>query len=155
MIVGFDLDGIVAPNPWARYNRSSRKGIIGKCVAIISIFCCYVLRKPHEPIVNLLKEYDERGHRIIFISGIWGVARPIVLMWLKWHHIPFYKIVLRWKGSCKEFKTRYIFSTGCEMYVEDDSEIAGFIKERYAGRIIQEGLWQIGDNLIYVLSFGA
>lgn len=148
MIVGFDLDGVVATNPW-RY--ISRRSVVGKCIAIISVFFYYILRKPNKPIVDLLREYNKRGHRIVFISGIWGVAQPIILLWLKWHHIPFDKIVLRWKKSCKEFKVSQILFHKCEMYVEDDPEIASFIKEKC--EIIQQGVWQINGVPIYVMSF--
>ncbi|MCD5396105.1 MAG: hypothetical protein LR000_00245 [Candidatus Pacebacteria bacterium] len=130
MIVGVDIDGVVARDPWSFYRRElfAQYGVLGKVARIICIFIDYILRPPFSETKVLLEKYKKRGGKIIFISGIPKLGKPIIWLWLKVHRIHFDKLVLRGREDVVRFKARAIIENQCTQFIEDQLKLALLIK---------------------------
>lgn len=157
MIIGFDIDGVIAPNPWLESSSEKVLGI-AKVARLIKVSIRYLTRKPVPERVEWLKGYRKYGYRIVIISGIWEIVRPMIWLWLKFYHIPFDKLVLRKKDEVSKFKAKAIEKHKCEMFVEDQKDLMRKIRKLLADKgygNIKVVSWRMPSNLpeFFILTF--
>lgn len=127
-MIGCDIDGVIAENPWISRN-------------FLAIFLKYFCRRPNKDVLLFLREQKEMGNKIVIISGIWNVFKPIIFVWLKLYKVPFDFLCLRKIGDGKsDHKIRAIEHFRCEIFLEDDEEIIEAIQEKFTvqGKIKKE-----------------
>jgi len=139
MIIGLDIDGVIAPDPWLKYKKGSFKKfrVFGEISRIIYVLFYYLIRSPFPETKKLIRGYKRRGYKIIIISGVWGIGKPMIWLWFKLHRIPFDKLILKWKGSVWEFKAKAVLLNQCEMFVDDRLDVIFYVRKA----VWHKGCW--------------
>ncbi len=149
MIVGIDIDGVIARNPWKNWRRLfSKKSIQNRTIRLLLALLYYVFRRPRPEAKQWIKEQQTAGNKVLLISGIYGIAGYFVLGWLKIWQFPFDGLHLRrdWHVSQPEYKAKMVHKTGCELFIDDRTDVIAAITKRYLNngfsdvRIFRNGL---------------
>ncbi len=127
MIVGFDVDGVIAKAP-LRLDKLLRGGE-GEWNRLLSTslgrFLYANLRFVDKGTREVLCQLQAYGQLIIIATYAFEKHRGEVEKWLKRKEVPFDKLILaREMESSLEFKVRAILEQKCDYFVEDQPTLA-------------------------------
>ena len=131
-VVGSDIDGVIAPNPWiTRYWPGSGDPIVQKPLRAFPASWDYIFRRPYPKAIEWVKERQAAGDKILLISGIYIFAWPFIWLWLKLWKFPHDGLHLRLRGSQPEFKAKAVFKLGCTMFIDDRKDVIAAIAKQF------------------------
>jgi|AntAceMinimDraft_16_1070373.scaffolds.fasta_scaffold00273_3 hypothetical protein len=133
-IVGIDVDGVIAENPWKIwYWPFSGKPIRNRVVRVLLATPCYIFRHPKSKAVEWIREQREAGNKVFVVSGIYGIIGWLVRCWFKLWKIPFDGIYLRKDPRVSQplFKARVISTIGCTLFIDDREDIIKAIAKQF------------------------
>ncbi len=140
MIIGFDVDGVIAKAPLGLHNllRECQKGWNLLLKTPLGTLVYRKLRFADEEVKELMRQLHSRGHPIVIISYALGDGSKKAKEWLVENEVSFNQIAVPKKGeSPLEFKARAILEYHCDFYVEDQlTLVEGILKKIPGVRVI-------------------
>lgn len=136
MIVGFDVDGVIARAPLNldRLLRYFARGWNLMLSTPLGKFLYNNFRYVDKGTRQILCQLQESGHEIIIATYVFEKHRNLVERWLKNNGIPFNKLTLAEKEeSASEFKVRAVLEESCDYFVDDNISLARAISQKVPG----------------------
>ena len=133
-IVGIDIDGVIARNPWEIWHYPfSRKLIRNRVIRVLLAIPCYIFRHPRSEAVEWIREQREAGNKVFVVSGIYSIIGWLVWCWFKLWQIPFDGIYLRKDPRISQplFKARAISTIGCILFIDDRKDVTTAIAKQF------------------------
>lgn|GEM_PF-2673278 len=133
MIIGFDVDGVIATAPLGLHNLLRKfQGLWN--VILKSPMGALVYRHfrfPDKDVKNLICSLHSKGHTIIIITYALGDGQKKAVEWLKKNGVPFDKATAPKRGEKPlEFKCRAVAEENCDFFIEDQDILAQGISEK-------------------------
>ncbi len=126
MIVGFDVDGVIAKAPLRLdkllryYSKWWNKLLLNP----VGKFLYKKLRRVDKYAKDAICELHDTGHQIVIITYAFAGNKEVIKEWLTKHEVPFDKIIVaKEKESPLEFKIRAVKEEKCDYYIEDQYEL--------------------------------
>lgn len=133
MIVGFDVDGVIAKAPLGlhRLLGNSPRGWNILLKTPLGTLVYRRLRFVNKDIKELICDLHSEGHKIVIVTYALNDGQRKATEWLKKQGVPFDKIIApKEKEDPLGFKIRAISEEGCDFYVEDQlSLVRGILKK--------------------------
>jgi len=155
-VVGIDIDGVIAKNPWEIWHWPfSKRPIRNRAIRALLASPCYLLRRPIPEAIQWIKEQQAGGNKVLLISGIYGIVGYFVSGWLNLWRVPFDGLYLRknWHISQPEYKAMTVSRTGCTLFIDDRIDIIAAIAKQF----LIDGFRKVRifqNKLGYVVSVG-
>lgn len=157
-IVGIDIDGVIAKNPWRIwYWPFSAKPIRNRAIRLFLAIPCYIFRRPIPEAIQWIEGQREEGNQVLVVSGIYSIAGWLIKGWFKLWHIPFdtNDIYLRKNPFISQplFKAKTISATGCILFIDDREDVIAAIAKQF----LIDGFSEIKifqNEIGYVVSIG-
>lgn len=123
-VVGMDIDGVLAKNPWEMqwHWPLSGKPVCHRFFRFWLAGFYYLYRAPNQDAKRWALGQKKEGNKLLIISSVWAICRPVTWFWLKRCGIPFDGLILRWRGTPQEFKARAV-SRRCSSFVDDQMDV--------------------------------
>lgn len=136
MIIGFDVDGVIAKTPlgsgrllryWVREWNFLLSTPLGK-------FLYNNFRRVDEKNREIICRLQNNSHSIIIATYVFEKYRSLAEGWLKKNGVPFDRLVLAKKEeSTFEFKVRAALEEKCDYFVEDHPALVRAISQKVPG----------------------
>lgn len=139
MVIGFDVDGVIARAPLG-LDKSARYGMRGWNFLLstpLGKFLYNHLRRVDDEMREIICRLENGGHRIVIATYVFEKYRCLAEGWLRHNGIIFDKLVLaKNKESALEFKARAILEEKCDYFIEDHFALAQAISRKVPARVI-------------------
>lgn len=137
MVVGFDLDEVIAPLPFGLKQLSlSKRGEnflfnLQKNFALQRLYN-FLFRRANVEIKYLMEMLKRRHHRIVIISASFEGYKPLINLWLRKNNILVDEVYFRrGRESVVEFKKKILYEKNCFFYLEDNPRIVEEINNHF------------------------
>lgn len=136
MIIGFDVDGVIAKAPFGlhkllRYRKREWNFLLATPLG--KILYNY-LRRADSGMKEIICQLHDGGHRIVIATYALERYRSLVEAWLEKNKIPFNELILAKRGeSASEFKVRAVLQKKCDYFVEDQLALVQAISRKATG----------------------
>ncbi len=141
VIIGFDLDGVVANRPRI-FKLNHIKGKYRVKLPVWEQWFWRIvmwIREPSRRMVEQLKSHKERGDKIILISGRLAFLEDLTLWWLNRHNLRKYfdKVIINLENVQPHmYKASKIKSEKVGKFYEDELFAAEYLKENTKAKVL-------------------
>ena len=155
-VVGIDIDGVIAKNPWKIWHWPlSKKPVSNRIIRALLASPCYLFRRPIPEAIQWIKEQQAIGNKVLLISAIYGIVGYLVSIWLNMWQVPFDGLYLRknWHISQREYKARTVSKTGCTLFIDDRTDVIAAIARQF----LTDGVYELSilhKTIGYILVVG-
>lgn len=136
MIIGFDVDGVIARAPLG-LDKSLRYCMRGWNFLLSTPFGKFLynhLRRVDDEMREIICRLENNGHKIVIATYIFERYRGLAEGWLRNNGIIFDKLVLAKNNeSAAELKVRAILEEKCDYFVEDHLALVQAISQKVSG----------------------
>jgi len=136
VIIGFDVDGVIARAPMGLHNLLRKFQGLWNIIlkSPIGALVYRHFRFPDKDVKDLICGLHSKGHGIVIITYALGDGQKKAIEWLKENGVPFDKAVAPKEGeSPLEFKARAILEYRCDFYMEDQLTLVEEILKKNPG----------------------
>lgn len=136
MIIGFDVDGVIAKAPLGLHNFLRKFQKIWNIIlgSPLGALAYRHLRFPDKDVRELICRLYSSGHQIVIVTYALRDGQKKAIEWLKKNGVPFNVSVAPMEDeSPLEFKSRAVIEKNCNFFVEDQLLLAQGIAEKAPG----------------------